>query len=283
MMILDWNGLAVGTIVSQKLDLDEDMIRHVVLNQLRMYNHKFRNEYGQMVIACEGRSWRKNVFPNYKASRKKTRDDNADHWEEVFRIINMIREEIENNLPYKVVQVDDAEADDIIGTLVEMTQEFGKHEPVMIISNDKDFLQLQKYSNVRQFSPMKKKLIEEKNPHLFLQEHIIKGDSGDGIPNILSSDDVFITDGERQTPVRQKFVDEVIADLDDGELLYAASWYRNYQRNKQLIDLSETPDAIKQNIINTYNETKVAHRSKLLNYLIAKRCKLLIESIEEFY
>jgi len=164
-----------------------------------------------------------------------------------------------------------------------MTQEFGKHEPVMIISNDKDFLQLQKYSNVRQFSPMKKKLIEEKNPHLFLQEHIIKGDSGDGIPNILSSDDVFITDGERQTPVRQKFVDEVIADLDDGELLYAASWYRNYQRNKQLIDLSETPDAIKQNIINTYNETKVAHRSKLLNYLIAKRCKLLIESIEEFY
>jgi len=283
MMILDWNGLTVGTIVSQKLDLDEDMIRHVVLNQLRMYNHKFRNEYGQMVIACEGRSWRKNVFPNYKASRKKTRDDNADHWEEVFRIINMIREEIENNLPYKVVQVDDAEADDIIGTLVEMTQEFGKHEPVMIISNDKDFLQLQKYSNVRQFSPMKKKLIEEKNPHLFLQEHIIKGDSGDGIPNILSSDDVFITDGERQTPVRQKFVDEVIADLDDGELLYAASWYRNYQRNKQLIDLSETPDAIKQNIINTYNETKVAHRSKLLNYLIAKRCKLLIESIEEFY
>jgi len=282
-MILDWNGLTVGTIVSQKLDLDEDMIRHVVLNQLRMYNHKFRNEYGQMVIACEGRSWRKNVFPNYKASRKKTRDDNADHWEEVFRIINMIREEIENNLPYKVVQVDDAEADDIIGTLVEMTQEFGKHEPVMIISNDKDFLQLQKYSNVRQFSPMKKKLIEEKNPHLFLQEHIIKGDSGDGIPNILSSDDVFITDGERQTPVRQKFVDEVIADLDDGELLYAASWYRNYQRNKQLIDLSETPDAIKQNIINTYNETKVAHRSKLLNYLIAKRCKLLIESIEEFY
>jgi len=118
MMILDWNGLTVGTIVSQKLDLDEDMIRHVVLNQLRMYNHKFRNEYGQMVIACEGRSWRKNVFPNYKASRKKTRDDNADHWEEVFRIINMIREEIENNLPYKVVQVDDAEADDIIGTLV---------------------------------------------------------------------------------------------------------------------------------------------------------------------
>jgi hypothetical protein len=283
MILLDWNGLAVGTIVTQKLDLDENMIRHVILNQLRMYNTKFRKDYGQMVICCEGRSWRKEVFPNYKASRKKTRDNDSSHWEEVFRIINMIRDEIKENLPYKVVQVERAEADDIIGTLAEYTNEFGKHEPVMIVSNDKDFLQLQKFSNIKQFSPMKKKLIEEKHPHKFLVEHIIKGDSSDGIPNILSGDDVFVNEDDRQKPVRQKFIDEVIADLDDSELLYAASWYRNYQRNKQLIDLSETPTTIKENIINIYESEIPAERKNLLNYLIAKRCKLLIESIEEFY
>lgn len=283
MILIDYNGLAVGTVLTQKVELDEDMIRHMILNQIRLYNKKFRNEYGQVVIACEGRSWRKEVFPNYKASRKTTRDDNASYWEELFRIINTVRDELRDYTPYKIIQVERAEADDIIGTLAEMTQEFGKHEPVMIVSNDKDFLQLQKYSNVRQFSPMKKKLIEEKHPHKFLVEHIIKGDSSDGVPNILSGDDVFVNADDRQKPVRQKFVDEVIAGLDNTELLHTASWYRNYQRNKTLIDLSETPEDIKQNIINTYNETQVAHRSKLLNYLIQKRCKLLIESIEEFY
>lgn len=283
MILIDWNGIAVGSIVTQKLDLEEDIIRHVILNQLRMYNSKFRKEYGQMVICCEGRSWRKDHFPNYKANRTKTRDKDQDHWEEVFRLINLIKQEVEENLPYKVVQVEKAEADDIIGTLSEMTQEFGQHEPIMIVSNDKDFLQLQKWKNVHQYSPMKKKVITEEHPHLYLQEHIIRGDSSDGIPNILSSDDVFITEGERQTPVRQKFVDEVIADLDEGELLYAASWYRNYLRNKSLIDLSETPDLIKQNIINTYNEYQPANKNRVLGYLVSKRCRLLVDSIEEFF
>jgi len=283
MILIDWNGLAVGTIVSQKIELEEDMIRHIILNQLRMYNKKYRNTYGQMVIACEGRSWRKDHFPNYKANRTKTREADTAKWDEIFRIINLIKEEIQENLPYRVVQVEKAEADDIIGTLVEMTQDFGKHEDIMIVSNDKDFLQLQKYSNVKQFSPMKKKEITEKNPRLFLQEHIIRGDSTDGIPNILSDDNVFVTEGERQKPVRQKFIDEVIADLDEGELLYAASWYRNYCRNEKMIDLALTPEDIKQNIINTYENVKVAGTNRLLGYLVKKRCRNLIEVIEEFY
>ena len=81
----------------------------------------------------------------------------------------------------------------------------------------------------------------------------------------------------------KKKIEAIIRDLDDGELLYAASWYRNYCRNKTLIDLAETPTLLKQNIINSYESYKLPHRSKILNYLIKKRCKLLIESIEDFY
>lgn len=282
MILLDYNGLAVGTVVMNKMEANEELIRHMILNQIRLYNKKFRDEYGQVVIACEGRSWRKQFFPEYKANRKKTRDESSMDWDEVFRILNTVRDEIIENLPYKVVQVDTAEADDIIGVLAEYTNEFGNHEPVMIVSNDKDFLQLQKYSNVRQFSPMKKKLITEENPHKYLLEHICKGDSSDGIPNISSADRTFV-DGGRQTPVRQKLIDEVVVNIDDLSKALSTEQLRNFQRNRKMIDLSECPEDVKRDIINTYENVKVAPKMKVLNYLVKKRLKQLIECVEEFY
>ena len=282
MILIDFNGLAVGTIVMNKMAAEEDMIRHMILNQLRLYNKKFRDEYGQMIICCEGRSWRKGFFSEYKANRKTTRDESALDWNEVFRLINMVTDEIRENLPYKVVRVESAEADDIIGALAEHTNEFGNHEPVMIVSNDKDFLQLQKYSNVKQYSPMKKKLISEDHPHKYLVEHICKGDSSDGIPNINSADRTFV-DGGRQTPVRQKLIDEVLANYENLEEVLSTEQLRNYHRNRRLIDLSAMNTAVREDIINTYESVKAAPKMKVLNYLIKKRCKLLIECVEEFY
>ena len=282
MILIDFNGLAVGTIVMNKMAAEEDMIRHMILNQLRLYNKKFRDEYGQMIICCEGRSWRKGFFSEYKANRKTTRDESALDWNEVFRLINMVTDEIRENLPYKVVRVETAEADDIIGALAEHTNEFGNHEPVMIVSNDKDFLQLQKYSNVKQYSPMKKKLISEDHPHKYLVEHICKGDSSDGIPNINSADRTFV-DGGRQTPVRQKLIDEVLANYENLEEVLSTEQLRNYHRNRRLIDLSAMNTAVREDIINTYESVKAAPKMKVLNYLIKKRCKLLIECVEEFY
>lgn len=282
MILIDFNGLAVGTIVMNKMAAEEDMIRHMILNQLRLYNKKFRDEYGQMIICCEGRSWRKGFFSEYKANRKTTRDASALDWNEVFRLINMVTDEIRENLPYKVVRVESAEADDIIGALAEHTNEFGNHEPVMIVSNDKDFLQLQKYSNVKQYSPMKKKLISEDHPHKYLVEHICKGDSSDGIPNINSADRTFV-DGGRQTPVRQKLIDEVLANYENLEEVLSTEQLRNYHRNRRLIDLSAMNTAVREDIINTYESVKAAPKMKVLNYLIKKRCKLLIECVEEFY
>lgn len=287
MIIVDFNGIAISSIVTQKLEINEDLLRHMILNSIRMYNKKYRAEYGQLVVACDSSTWRRDYFPEYKYKRRESRDaDQADEskmdWAEVFRILNQILDEIRDNLPYKVVKVNKAEADDIIGTLVEMTQEFGKHEPVMIISSDKDFVQLQKYSNVKQFSPMLKKEMKEKNPRNFLYEHIFKGDSGDGVPNILSADDVFVK-GDRQKPVTAKKMEEWMAGIDDPEKVMDKQTYRNFIRNKKLIDLSETPDDLKSEIINTYESQAPAHKSRVLNYLIEKRCRMLIESVGDFH
>lgn len=284
MIIIDYNGIAIGNIITQKLDIQEDLIRHMILNTIRMYNKKFRDKYGSVVIACDSSSWRRDYFPNYKFKRREGREEDKSSidWNEVFRIINQVRDEIRDNFPYKVLHIDKCEADDIIATVVEQTQEFGQYEDVMIVSADKDFIQLHKHDNVRQYSPMTKKFIEHKNPRTYIAEHIFKGDSSDGVPNVLSPDNTFV-DGIRQSPVTQKKIDAWMQSIDSLEHIMDINVYRNYCRNKKLIDLSEIPNDIKENIINTYVNTKPASKLKVLNYLIKKRCKLLIESVEEFY
>lgn len=281
MILVDYSGICLATILITK-NLDEGMIRHMTLNSLRMYNKKFRDDYGQMILACDGaNNWRRSYFPQYKANRRKGRDESTFDWNEAFRIMHKIKDEIRENFPYKVIHLEGCEADDVIGTLVEHTQEFGNYEDVMIVSSDGDFKQLQRYDNVKQFSPMLKKFVVDDNPRLNLQEKILKGDTGDGVPNVLSDDDTLV-DGRRQTPLSKKKKEAIIEDLAEGELLYAASWYRNYQRNETLIDLTKTPDDLKQKIINSYNDDPIGDKTKVFPYLVANRMKQLIESVQEF-
>lgn len=280
MIIVDYSGIAISNIFTQKDALSENLVRHMILNSLRMYNVKFRGKYGQMVLACDGgNTWRRNLFPQYKASRKKNREEGGLDWPEFFRILTMVREEIKQNLPFKVLHLDTIEADDIIATLVERTQEFGKNEPVMIVSADKDFIQLQQYSNVAQFSPMTKAFVKEKDPIRYLQEHIIRGDSGDGVPNILSGDNVFVN-GERQTPISSKKVEAWIQSWSDLTKVMDEQTLRNLQRNRALIDLSNIPESKKSLIINSFEIAKT--NSNVLNYLVNKRCSNLIECAAEF-
>jgi len=283
MIIVDYSGIALASIIINKTN-DEDMIRHMILNSLRMYHKRYKNEYGEMVLAVDAaNNWRRSVFPQYKASRKKNRKESTFDWNEAFRLLNLVREEIAENFPYKVIRVDKCEADDVIGTIVadKSTVQFNV-EKIMIVSSDRDFLQLQRFPNVKQFSPLLKKELKEDNARYYLFNHIIRGDKSDGVPNILSNDDTFV-EGFRQTPMSQKKVDGIIEDLEQGELLYAASWYRNYLRNERLIALSETPQELKNEIINTYEKQDPwSNKSKVLPYLIAKRCNNLIESVQEF-
>jgi hypothetical protein len=287
MIIIDYSGLAMSTMLSQDKDLpiDEGMTRHLILNTLRGYNVKHKAKHGKMIIACDGGSWRRDIFPEYKAGRRKSREDGVAtrDWEEIFRIMSVILEEIDEFLPYKVVKIPNVEADDIIATLVESTQEFGNHEDVMIISADKDFIQLQKYSNVKQYSPMTKKMVEDSDPQKYLFEHIVRGDSSDGVPNVLSANDVF-TSGGRQTPLKSKLIDEWYQF--DGALnsVMSADVYTNYLRNKKLIDLSCIPDDIKELITSTYSSVPETPNNKVFGYLIKKRCSnQLISCVNEFF
>lgn len=280
MIIIDFSGIAISSIVINKT-LDENLIRHMILNSIRMYRSKFHKEYGEVIIAADGaNNWRRGAFPQYKASRRKNRDDSDFDWNEAFRILNMIREEILESFPYKVIHEEGCEADDVIGTLVEYTNEFGNYEPVMIISADGDFKQLQRYDNVKQFSPLLKKFVVEDHPRLHLTEKIIKGDKGDGVPNILSDDNVFIEE-LRQTPVSKKKMVEILNAVEAADT--SKPWYRNYQRNELLIDLTKTPQHLKDNILKSYeSQDPWGNKGKVLPYLINKQCKMLIECIEEF-
>ncbi len=280
MIIADYSGIAISNLFTMREQLSEGLVRHMILNSLRSYNVKYREEYGEMVIACDGgNTWRKQIFPQYKASRKKNREESGLDWAEFFRILGVVRDEIRENLPFKVIHLQGVEADDVIATLTEKTQDFGQGQPVMIISSDTDFVQLHRYKNVKQFSPMKKAMIKEADPVRYLQEHILRGDSGDGVPNVLSADDVFVSGG-RQSPIRAKQIDEWVANWDKLDYHMNPQQYRNFQRNQKLIDLSSIPTEKKAEIINTFDTVKT--KSNTLNYLISKRCSQLIECAEEF-
>ena len=256
--------------------VDENLFRHMVLNSIRNINKKHSEEFGEVVIACDSpRSWRKEVFPYYKANRKKARESSDLDWSAVFESLNKVRSELKEYFPYRVIQVDHAEADDIIGSLV---QHF-HGAPILIVSGDKDFVQLQSYMNVKQFDPVRKRFITHNNPSLFVKEHIIKGDMGDGVPNFLSKDDTFVAGG-RQKPIRSKNLDEWVrmepTEFCDDTML------RNWKRNEQLVDLSFTPEAIRTETIKQYEEQSGKNRSKLFNYFVDHKLKNLMESIGDF-
>lgn len=281
MIIVDFNQVMISNLMMQlgnhtNTPLEEGLLRHMVINSLRSYKQKFGEQYGEMVIACDDKNyWRRQVFPYYKANRKKARDSSELDWASIFDIFSKIKTEIKEFFPYRVIQIESAEADDIIATLV-MENE---GTPILILSGDKDFVQLQQYPFVKQYDPIRKKWIAHNDPKRYLFEHILKGDTGDGIPNILSPDDVFVT-GARQKPLTQKKIDQFVET--PPSTVDAQDIARNYSRNQQLVDLSFIPSNIKENVINKYEEEAGKGRDKLFNYFIKYRLKHMMESINDF-
>lgn len=283
MIILDLSQVMLSNIMVQlgnhtNAQVEENMVRHMCLNSIRMYKTKFGPEYGEFVIACDNKNyWRKQLFPYYKANRKKSQAASELDWKAIFECLNKIRSELKEHFPYRIIDVESAEADDIIGTIC---IEFGNtNEKILILSGDKDFQQLQRYINIRQYNPVLKKFITCNDPDKFLAEHILKGDASDGIPNILSDDNCFVL-GSRQKPMTQKKMDDLI-NLGLDEKLDHPN-FRNYIRNKQLIDLTQVPEGIKLQILESYDEQANKKSSNLLNYFIANRLKNLTESIQDF-
>ena len=280
MILLDFSQVCLsGILASGNKDFGEDLVRHMVLNSIRNFKSRFSN-YGELVICCDDKNyWRKQMFPYYKANRKKSREASSLDWNMIFNTLSMIKEEVKENFPYVVLQVESAEADDLIATMVDRYGNNG--EKIMIVSGDKDFAQLQRYKNVSQYSPMTKKIIKVDDPMEYLFEHVIRGDSGDGVPNILSRDDVFVN-GLRQKPLQKKKVASMIDEMKRGITPFDGEVKRNYLRNIQLIDLTRVPDDIRQEVIYKYNNYERKDRSLLLNYFIKNKLRNLMSDIQEF-
>lgn len=292
MIIVDLNQVMISNLMRmlgthiEKTEIDENLLRHFILNSIRSYNKKFRSEHGEQVIACDdGFNWRKEIFPYYKAHRKKDREESVLDWNLIFQSINKIRDEIKEYFPYRVIQVRGAEADDVIGTLV---QEYGNTmERILIVSGDKDFKQLQKYLNVRQYDPVKSEYLEEKNPERYLRMHIMEGDKGDGVPNFLSAGDSYVL-GKRCKQLRQTRKDEWVNE--DPEVFCVVNQNLNpevnilerYRQNEKLVDLSFTPQDIRDKILEEYRNQEGKDRSKLWNYFVTHKLKNLMSDLDQF-
>jgi 5'-3' exonuclease len=293
MIVVDFNQTAISNLMMEvggrnDIEIQVPLLRHMILNSIRSYKKKFGKEYGELVIACDNQTyWRREYFPYYKAGRKKAREESGFDWKTIFEALNLIRSELEVFFPYKVINVDGAEADDIIAVLAEWSQTndtdnvlFNEPKPFLVLSGDHDFIQLQKYENVKQFSPVQKKFVKpDISPEKYIFEHIIRGDKGDGVPNVLSDDDSIVT-GTRQKAIRQDKIDIWYKDFD--AMPQDANFKKNYERNKMLVSFDSIPQKVRSAIINSYVDKPNKDKSKLLNFFIEHKMKNMLELIEEF-
>ena len=281
MILVDMNQVTISNLMIQMKDepLSEDLVRHMVLNSLRSYKTKFSKDFGELVLCYDDKHcWRKDYFPYYKQNRKKARSESSLDWNELFDILTKIQNELEENFPYKVLKINGAEADDIIAILSnKISSTPNLYEDVLIISGDKDFIQLHQKENIKQYSPTLKKYVVDENPEQYKFEHIIRGDKGDGVPNVLSQDTVFVED-LRQRPITKKKLTEWKENgIPEGEIK------RNYQRNKTLIDFDSIPNELGELIYNKWVDKITQNdKSKILPYFMKHRLKELTEKLGDF-
>jgi 5'-3' exonuclease len=276
MILIDFTQTVIAGLMAQIKsndgEINENMLRHMILNSLRNYQKRYASDYGEMVLCTDAsHPWRRDFFPLYKANRKKTREADDKDWQLIFDTLHEVKMEIKENFPYRYMYVENCEADDIIAVLTKHSK-----EPVLIVSGDKDFQQLQKYDYVRQWSPNLNKFVDCDEPDVFLKEHILKGDKSDGIPNILSNDDCLDL-GIRQTPLRKPVLEKYLRISIENDDKY----YRNYLRNQNLIDLDMIPDKIEDAILSEYSQTEPV-RGKVFDYLRTHRLNQLLDNIGDF-
>lgn len=278
MILMDMNQLTIANLMAEskgKPSMDIGLIRHMVVNTIRNTRMRFHHEFGEPILCYDSRirGWRKEVFPPYKANRKKEREASDVDWDALWDILRQIKNEIREVFPYKMMEVDSCEGDDIIAILANNLE--GRH---LIVSSDHDFFQLHS-ENVSQWCPRSKKMIVCEDPSRELVRHIMRGDSGDGVPNFLSDDAVFV-DGKRQKPLYEKKLNEWVElplnTFCTDEML------RNYERNKTLIDFSRIPQRIKDAIMGEYSKPAEGSRAKILPYMMENNMKLMLQHLQEF-
>ena len=277
MILIDANQIAISHLmVRHKIEneINIDTVRRSIIRVLARIEKRFGGEYGKMVLCYDDKNyWRRQIFPFYKQNRKQEREKSKYDWDKVFSVLNKIRDEVRSNFPYHVIQVQGAEADDVIASLVRMNLRQQQQEPILILSADKDFIQLHRYPLVKQYDPIRNKWIENSDPVGFLQEHIIRGDRSDGIPNILTCDDAIVTGKPQKKMSKEKIASLASMDPEDFTNFIRL---RNWKRNSQLIDFANIPQEVINKILTNYHE-EVSRSSIDIDYFVKNNISKLIE------
>jgi 5'-3' exonuclease len=301
MILVDYNQAAISSIYIFADDLKagkdpENIVRHCVISMLLSYKKKYGPKYGEMIVCCDSTNyWRKDIFKHYKAGRKKSRDESDLPWDTIFKIINQVREDIKQHFPWRVVHVDRCEADDIIAVLSKNSGEitskkFGLYnddEPVLIISSDHDYKQLHVMDNVKQWCPRNERLItvtSKKEIQRLIMEHIVKGDAGDGIPNIRMPSSYFVKGKKvvpRQKQIKSTWLEEF---YDKGIDACQTKLQRHrYLLNERLVSFEFIPELYSTAIMKYYNENPPkGDKTRTFEYLVKHRCRILQENITDF-
>ena len=156
-----------------------------VIEELLENYRLYRGKYHTMVICIDDHSipyWRKSLYPEYKAQRKTQRDESEINFKEVYKHIDLLIRVLNDYTPFKAIGVPGAEADDIIGVL---TKKFSKAESILILSPDKDFKQLHKFGDVKQYSAITNEWVVNNDPERWERIHCCLGDAADNVPRIV--------------------------------------------------------------------------------------------------
>jgi len=261
-----------------------DLVTHIFLQKILRLKSEFKVKSMDVFLCFDHKNnWRKEIFPNYKESRARARRESDINYENFFKFLDVFQEELKENFPFFTFKKLRLEADDWIACFAEYFNKIG--EDTIVISTDKDFHQLQKFPHVRQYNHVKHEMFKDPDPKFSLQLKVLCGDSGDGIPNILSPDDVFITEGTRQKKFGEKKATAAILENKPIEVWAFENGHTvNYKRNNELINFEYIPEDIKEDIILEYvNYKKIGSDIfKLNGYFKSRGLKALANRLSEF-
>lgn len=239
MIIVDWSHMMYRYLYANLGDVREKpaILGHLLVNGLINISTNFKATKDRpLVLAIDGKrkdGWRKEFFDEnawqfedyqetegYKGHRKV---DDTIPWDEIYLVMDDIKELLINHTDFNVIEHKRAEADDVIYVSTR------KSKDVVIVSSDKDFKQLIS-DDVKMYDPIKKVYIKESNPEEYLVKHILIGDSADNIKPCR----------KRLGPkTADKMLKNIEAHLEIDDQLR-----ERYAFNKKLIDLTELPSDI---------------------------------------
>ena len=250
------------------------MALHLTLASVNQVVRKYGIDH--VVFCLEGRSWRKDIYPQYKAHRRVAeaslteaeQEENKMFWETYELFTTFLREKTN----VSVLRNERAEADDIIARFVHLHP----NDTHYIISSDTDYVQLIN-ENVHQYNGVNNQLItldgyhDEKgrlivdkktkepkllgDPQFVLFEKIMRGDAGD---NVFSAYPGVRTKGSKnKVGLIEAYADRTKQGFNWNNMMLQR-WVdpdgvehrvrEDYERNRLLIDLTAQPDEIKDKV-----------------------------------